>query len=211
MSFYSAFLVGTRGSSLETDLVTALVATLSGWDPGLCEFLASFDLAELIAPRERLSSFAQQRGWNHDCSVKVDLSFWGRGFWQTVDGKPMFHTSLSSKDTDIDRLIWKAEVGVLLPYIEEQRQILLDRYASYLTVPFVTTQGILIEDVRDLEIGMIQYQLKDCSTIPAETKAVITDLKKARNSLSHLEPISPTVLLSICEQASFDFPSFNRR
>jgi hypothetical protein len=57
---------------------------------------------------------------------------------------------------------------------------------------------------------MIQYQLKDYSTIPAETKAVITDLKKARNSPSHLEPISPTVLLSICEQASFDFASFSR-
>jgi hypothetical protein len=88
MSSYSAFLIGTRGSSLETDLVTALVATLSGGDPGLCEFLASLDLAELIAPREKLSSFAQQRGWIHDCNVKFDLSFWERGFWQTVDGKP---------------------------------------------------------------------------------------------------------------------------
>ena len=123
----------------------------------------------------------------------------------------MVHTSLCSRDADIDRLIWRAEVGVLLPYIEEQRQILLDRYARYLTAPFVTNQGILIEDIRDLEIGMIQFQLKDCTDIPAESKALITNLKKARNSLSHLEPIRPAVLLSICEQAASESASFKRQ
>jgi hypothetical protein len=211
MSFYSALLIQDRDSSLETDLVTALVATLSGWDPVLCESFALLDLAELINPREKLSTFAQQRGWVPEQNALFDLSAWQLGFWQTVDGRPVVHTSLCSRDADIDRLIWRAEVGVLLPYIEEQRQILLDRYARYLTAPFVTNQGILIEDIRDLEIGMIQFQLKDCTDIPAESKALITNLKKARNSLSHLEPIRPAVLLSICEQAASESASFKRQ
>ena len=125
--------------------------------------------------------------------------------------KPMFHTTLSSRDAEIDRLIWKAEVGVLLPYIEEQRQILLDRYARNLTVPFLTTQGVMIDDVHDMEIGMIHYQLRDNLAIPAETRAVIKNLKEARNSLSHLEAIKSAVLHSMCDQASSECASLKRQ
>lgn len=202
MPLYSAFLVESRSSSLETDLVAALVATLSGWDPDLCEFLAPLDLAELLAPQEKLLNFANQRGWFHHDSVQFDLSSWQLGLWQTVGGNPTVHTSLALRDNHVDRLIWKAEVGVLLPHIEEQRQILLNSYGGHLKVPFYTNQGAVVEDTRDLEMGMIQYQLRDCPHVPAETKVVISNLKKARNSLSHLEAVESAVLRFICGHVS---------
>jgi len=202
MPFYSAFLVEPRRSWLETDLATSLVSTLAGWDPHLCEFLAPLELTELIEPKENLSSFARQRGWSPDEDVQVNSTSWQEGQWQTVEGRPKLHTSLSITSGEIYRLVWKAEVGVLLPYIEEQRQILLERYGCFLSVPFVTNQGVRIEDRRDLEIGMIQYQLRNCPAIEPETKSAIADLKKARNSLAHLEPVEPAVVLSICEHES---------
>ena len=49
--------------------------------------------------------------------------------------------------------------GSLMPYIEEQRQDLLNRYRTSLWVPFTTKNNELIEDVFNLEIGHIEYQL----------------------------------------------------
>jgi hypothetical protein len=200
MRFYSYLRAAERRNPLETELTFALVAELAGWDPELSEWLAPLTLEQLTNPLEQLSAFARKRKWNSH-SGDTTLRGWCLGVCQTVRGKVTPHTSIlaiSSQPSDIDRIVWRAEIGVLMPYIEEQRQDLLNRYRTSLWVPFTTKNNELIEDVFNLEIGHIEYQLA-ASGVKREEVSWASVLKRSRNSLSHLEPVDTELLKSIVE------------
>jgi len=195
MLLYSCSCVGERTSPLETELTIALVAELARWDPDLCEWLAHFPLEQLIRPGDLLPEFAKARGWN-SAIEKLKGDAWPVGGCHTVKGESVSHACLSSLP-GLERLVWKAEIAVLMPYIEEQRQSLLKRYRKHLRVPFKTTGGAQIDNVYDLEIGHIEWQLARSMGITRDEIDGISDLKNARNSLSHLEPVETPVLSSL--------------
>jgi hypothetical protein len=79
---------------------------------------------------------------------------------------------------------------VVLPYIEERRQQLLEELSAVLSVPFRTVYGQVLTDVRDLEVGHIEAQLAVGSAQVSETlRAEVRWLREARNRLAHLEPL----------------------
>jgi hypothetical protein len=202
MRFYSYLRVEERRSTLETELTFALVAELAGWDPELCEWLAPFPLEQLTQPLDQLIEFAGQRKWNAR-SVDTTHRGWSNGYCHTIGGSTTLHTSilaLLSQSSEIDRLVWRAEVGVLMPYIEEQRQDLLKRYQRSLWVPFTTKNNELIENIFDLEIGHMEYQLSASSDVKREEVNWVSVLKRARNCLSHLEPVTSNLLKFIVER-----------
>jgi hypothetical protein len=94
------------------------------------------------------------------------------------------------------RRIWNAEVGVLLPFVEEQRQDILVRFAGVLRVPAMTRFGEAITDIRDREIGHIESQLAKNPAVSNSIRQLLTQLRKIRNALSHLESLDPALLLS---------------
>jgi hypothetical protein len=82
-------------------------------------------------------------------------------------------------------------VAVLLPFVEERRQELLARLRHHFEVPFRTANGEVIEDVRDLEIGHIEYQLATRGrAVPPEVRL----LKRIRNCLAHQETVEPALV-----------------
>ena len=85
--------------------------------------------------------------------------------------------------------MWRAEIAVLMPFIEECRQDLLVRHAKRLTVPFASSRGERIDSLLDLEIGHIEWQLAARGGVKREEIEWVSTLKQARNSLSHLEPV----------------------
>src|ERR1035438_10264953 len=91
MRLYSAGQVQERRTGLETDLATAIVTVLGGWDPELCGYLAGFELPELLRPSDLLRKFAENRGWKLGEAV-LDEQAWQRGLWQTYLGKHQAHT-----------------------------------------------------------------------------------------------------------------------
>lgn len=53
----------------------------------------------------------------------------------------------------------------------------------------------MIEDVKDLEIGHIEYQITEpCKRVKPDVQHLVRHLKAIRNSLSHLETINPEIL-----------------
>jgi len=195
MHFYSCTCVGERPTSLETELTVALVAELARWDPDLCEWLSQYSVEQLVQPRDLLSKFSAERGWNSNLEV-ANQDAWTLGACQIVKGKSVPHACLSSL-SELERLVWKAEITVLMPYIEEQRQNLLQKYQKFLRVPFTTAQGQLIDSLFDLEIGHIEWQLVSSTAITREELSRVTFLKDARNSLSHFEPVDERILASV--------------
>jgi hypothetical protein len=195
MLFYSCSWVGERTTPLETELTIALVAELARWDPELCEWLARFSPEQLIKPKAILAEFSSMRGWNGNLAGPI-RDAWHRGGCHTVRGRSVLHSCFSSLE-ELERLVWKAEIAVLMPYIEEKRQHLLKKYAKNLDIPFTTNNGEVIHDLYDLEIGHIEWLLTSVSGISREEMEAISDLKRARNSLSHLKPVEVPVLASL--------------
>jgi hypothetical protein len=116
-----------------------------------------------------------------------------------IEGEENIHSaSLALKDFKgtIARRIWSAEVGVILPFVEERRQEILTHLAGVLRVPFTTRFGEVISDVRDLEIGHIESQLINSGiTVHPNVRRLVRRLREIRNCLSHLEPLSLELLL----------------
>jgi hypothetical protein len=204
MLLYSAVSICPRTTPLETDLVTFLVAELAAWDPELCEYLSGMELEHLIDLIPMLVEFGRQRGWER-LSVSSPHEQWCRGLVFTCQGKLISHTAylaFQGRSDAIQHLIWKAEIGILMPYVEEQRQSLLRLYGSRLAIPFQTKTGEIVRDLYDLEIGHIEYQASRLTGVANGELAWISQLKLARNSLSHFEPVAREVLLPLCRKDS---------
>jgi hypothetical protein len=202
MQLYSNGCIRERKSGLETDLMAALVSELGGWDPALCEYLSDFELRKLIQPAQLLEQFASERDWCFEPGP-YDEKAWSKGFWQTYLGKQTPHTSFGAfllGQRFLNRLLWKAEIGILMPYIEEKRQTLIEQYRMHIRLPYYSKYGV-INDVYDLEIGILELLLNK-SGIPSKgVLQFINILKLARNQLSHMSPVDSSILLALCRNA----------
>jgi hypothetical protein len=204
MYLYSAGQVQERQTGIETDLATSLVTVLGGWDPDLCEYLAGFELSELLRPAPLLREFAGKRGWTLE-EAEFDEQAWRRGLWQTYLGKRQAHTCFAfvlDGSRFLDGLIWRAEIGVLMPFIEEQRQQLIERNRPLLKLPFYTRFGV-IDDVYDLEIGMIEFLLGRSGACASTLIQYVGKLREARNLISHLAPVFPDLILDLCKNCEY--------
>lgn len=193
---YAALLLESRGaiSAIHRRLMVALIATLAVWDPLLVEQLVQEDMRSLLAPTDILRSFAIARKWEElNTSTSTDL--WHLGVHHTFDGTQQVHSAAlavsQESSQEIYRRVWTAEIGVILPFIEEQRRILLGKLKSDLIVPFETRFGEVITELNDLEIGHIDSQISSGDVrVDYGTRIFVENLRAARNALSHLETLS---------------------
>jgi hypothetical protein len=205
MQLYGNGCIREGKSGLETDLRAALVAQLGGWDPALCEYLADFELSKLVQPAQLLEQFAAERNWHFE-PAPYDEKSWSKGFWQTYLGKQTPHTSFGAflfGQRFLNRLLWKAEIGILMPYIEEKRQMLIEQYRMYLKLPCYSKYAV-INNVYDLEIGLLGVLLNRSGIPPKAVLEFIDNLRLARNQLSHLTPVDSSILLALCRNAEED-------
>jgi hypothetical protein len=171
---------------LHRQLALAVAAELAGTDPCLARTLAGLELRELLSPYDVLHEFAAGRGWPGTGQAANASD--GRG--DTRDGTPFVHAAfaLASGDKrEVTRRIWRAEVGVLYPFIEERRLQLLPRVRSLLRLPVETTYGTVAE-AEDLEVGQLLYFLRGRSVRPALWR-LLNLLADMRHMLAHLHPV----------------------
>lgn len=201
IAIYSNGRIRARTSALETDLTTALVSELGGWDPTLCEYMADFALPDLIQPGPLLERYAVEKGWRFEPGP-YDEAAWSKGLWQTYLGKQTPHSCYGAflfGPRFLNRLLWKAEIGILMPYIEEKRQELIEQYRKHIKLPFCSKYGVF-NDVYDLEIGLLELALSQSGAPGRTILDLVRNLKLARNQLSHLAAVDSSVLLSLCEE-----------
>jgi hypothetical protein len=177
--------------------MVAVVSSLAQWDPRVCDHLGDEPLESILDPVPSLRELALQRGWGRTQEPVGLANCWHLSKIDDVDNKPVVHSAAlayNDPSAEIARRIWGAQIGVLLPLIEEKRRGFLERYGEFLKVPFQTPYGV-VTDVRDLEIGHIDYQIASCGrSIDTSVRNLISCLRDIRNSLSHLEPVDPRLL-----------------
>lgn len=182
---------------LHKRVVIYVVAHLALWDFQTSEYFLDEKLDYILNPVPILKKIAKERNWYNYNSDKDDQENWCRGLADKIEGESKIHSAAlaikkneENRGEEINRRIWSAEVGILLPFVEELRLPIIDKLKSYLEVPHQAYGGYYIEDVRKLEIGHINYQIYK-KNVDEDIKEIVNTLYAIRNKLAHIELIRP--------------------
>jgi hypothetical protein len=197
LSFSSQLLRDHPVSMLQKRVLCSTCAHLALWDPCVAVRLVAAGTGAFFDPYPVLQAIADERGWFGGTSADSPTR-WSQGQIDLFDGRELVHSAaLAHHDPnrEIIRRIWSAQVGVLFPYVEQQRQVILGQLRGVLQVPFITRFGASITDWRDLEIGHIESQIATNQiAISDETRLRLRDLRRIRNCLAHQEVVPHDLL-----------------
>ena len=121
-----------------------MVTELAGYDPVVAIELANREMPHFFNPKNVLLAVSDERGWN---SVELSAS-WALGTKGTVNGSDIIHSASLATSNDeraIFQRVWKGQVNVLFPYIEEERIKLLNEFDSSLRLPIETDHGTITD------------------------------------------------------------------
>jgi hypothetical protein len=183
--------------NVQKQISMSICTELSQWDIRLCDILANLKFETLLNPTQILFEYSQNMGWNDIIHSKDRELLWVEGILQEIDSNDMIHSAVIVlyNERALNHRLWRAELAVIYPLIEEKRQELIHDLQGFLRVPYFASSGEKIEQIQDLEIGHIyaQLQLKSYSYLDGYRQQV-TKLRILRNSLAHLE-CAPTDIL----------------
>ena len=91
--------------------------------------------------------------------------------------------------------VWAAQVAVLLPIVERERQRLLSEYFEIWTVPHIRKDGSEIGSVMELEIGDLAVQARWISGVRRELPGIYW-LHRVRNLLAHSQAVPWELLVA---------------
>ena len=103
--------------------------------------------------------------------------------------------------------IWAAQVSVLFPLVERQRQCLLEAYQSLWRLPYTRKNGKVIRCLQDLEIGDLADQAAASSGPLSVERQRLKWLRRVRNQLAHNEVVRWATLTS---PVAIDIVDFRR-
>lgn len=172
---------------LHQKVALASIVEISGSDPDLALHMASQDLASILDPMNLLKEFAKRRNWTFDA---VKNASWKDGMSDVVEGSQILHSAavaMSEDRTELSRRIWRAQIGVIYPFIEEQRLRIIPQVRGYLHFPINMAFGI-VNDAEDLEVGQLLYLLTG-KPIRPRLRRLLVHLTAMRHALAHLEPV----------------------
>jgi len=170
---------------LERDLRIAIATELAGYDLELAERLAESQLTILLTPHDMLCQEAARRGW----TGRMAPNAWPSGRLDKWEARPFEHPAslaAAAERDEIDRRVWRAELGVVFPVLEERRIDIVRKMRHFLR-PMHTEYGY-VDRIEDLEIGSILHQVRTSSR-GKEWEARLEHMNELRRALAHLEPV----------------------
>ena len=177
------------------ETMTAICAELAGTDGELATHLSRIRLEDCLAPRERLVDIGRKRGWDAIDPLKRS---WHTGMWENWSSGARLNSvavALQNDHREIRRRIWRGQVGVIFPFIEEKRAELVELLGPRLALPVTTLAGE-IDSAADLEIGQLRWCVRDLR-LSSRTKSVLNRLVGIRHSLAHVIPLDYETLCGL--------------
>lgn len=173
-------------------VAVAAIGRLASFDPLVALRLAQEPLLAATCPHELLRSLARERGWGPATTVD-----WTVGTADVRGRTLIVHSALLSVqngDAELDRRLWSAQLEVYFPLLEQRRHQILSELDSMLAVPFQTPFGV-ITDKAELELGHIEYQIRNHPRASTAIRTQVRHLKELRNALAHFSPVPAQQLL----------------
>lgn len=101
-------------------------------------------------------------------------------------------------EPDASILLWRAQVGPVTRAIDRERCTIIRTYAEQWQLPFTRPSGHVfpatILSAVHLELGDMIEQINGSRFVPADVRIRLKDLRRARNLLSHLRPVTSATL-----------------
>lgn len=198
MLYTRAVLSSAKLTALQQRTAVAVIARLALWDPAVADALATEPMSVILEPTPVLQQIGKARGWPITPKL-TNQDAWRWGIADQVEGLELHHSAYlatTNRTPEIQQRIWSGQVGIVFPFIEEERQKLLRKLKTQLAIPFETPHGI-IDNLLDLEFGHIEAQVhQQRLTVDHATLLMIQKLRRVRNHLSHLEVV-PSELLAL--------------
>ena len=185
-------------SATQRQIAAVILANLALWDFDICERLAEETLEVICEPLVFMQEIAKERNWDFADDCSFDKLNWYSGMKGQFNGSKYVNSVVLSNSNNKEKLakrVWSAQASVLLPLIEEKRSEIIQRVKRHITLPFITTFGI-VNDLYELEIAHIEYQVRNKADVHYKIKQELSILKDMRNALSHLEPVSSKLLIN---------------
>jgi len=178
-------LAGTSRSTIERLLSASIIANVALWDKGIAARLCGKSVADILDPIDILRRLALERKWKPEQACA-----WHNGIENNVDGERCSNSAwlaLHGESSEIKQRIWRAQLKVLFPFIEQQRNMFIDLIRRDL--PFVSSEA----DLGDMEFLRLRHLIKDHLPKGAEDAYdVFLQIPDAfgdvRNCLAHREP-----------------------
>ena len=174
-------------SPLLQDLATAVTVEVSGTDPLLVDRLVRAPLESILEPLDIVCDEAHQRGWR-----EVSSPCWHRGMIDRVNGKKLVHSDaeVAAKSLEtVGRRVWRGQVAVLFPFLEDHRLRFAQMYRPLLHTP-IRTEFETINDHESLELSHRSDQLR--GKIAARKLEMLESCLRIRNDLAHVRPLGGT-------------------
>lgn len=157
------------------NLAHAIAVELLGWRLDLAEVFMRAGLQDVLNPLDWL----QRR---EEVAQKEAIDFNGRAF-----DCPISLVRNGGKETLKNRL-WRAHLAAIFPWIEEQRQLILDRYETALVVSEMHRETLKVHDVRELEVSEIARQLRALGVVARDVQDSYFSMGRIRKALAHRKP-----------------------
>ena len=186
--FIAGLLRGRREAGLLGNVRLALCTELAGTDGYLATQLVAADMETLVRPVSYLRDIARMRGVSGLATGKGTWHTGGWEYWDEVWRVNSCVAAVSEPTREVTRRVWKAEIGVVFPFIEERRLELVEILRPLLRLPLNTGYGV-IEEAADLEIGQLRYGAR-INGVRGRVRRSVELLASMRHALAHLEPVS---------------------
>jgi len=184
--------LGVQGveHSIANSLRREVIASLCLWDSKLMRVLLCLNLESLLSPERILQVYAEEMSWDKDSNPSTD-ELRISGIVQKVEDMNEVHTAYACSKNDqgvLYKRIWIAQVRILFPYIEFQRELLITKYGYAIRLSYANREtGEMINNLEQLEIGSLAHLFRRSKSgvLPRRVVEFTCWLKDVRNYLAH--------------------------
>ncbi|WP_312652263.1 hypothetical protein [Proteiniclasticum sp.] len=195
-----AFIIASQREMTNKNIKTYLAhlsSEIFGYDSEMCyEFLQQFD----VNREEPLDGIQKVYDLYKDS---------GRGVYEfEFTEQHPFYLLTSGQGDLINKRIWKSQVHVLFPFIEQRRIEIIEKWSERLLkcLPIIDTFGTQITELMDVEIGLLSYLLNPYNStnqikleVDQETYHLIKLMASVRNRLAHLDICTSETIMNLFE------------
>jgi hypothetical protein len=171
MAFAAAYM--SEADSLTARIKAAVAVEVGAWDLGLTETLLDLPAREALRP-----DLCPDQWVAPDSEAAAQhVDGWG--------GEPTRHAAWMARNdlAGLRKRVWRGQLGVLFPWIEERRREVITRYRSFLKVNDNTMPNIDLFDWGPISIQLQNSALGGCPQ-------AVHLAREIRNELAHSRPVS---------------------
>jgi len=195
MHLYAAQLLTNRSMSLlERELCTTMTREIAAWCPDVAEQMAEAGPQQSFQPIPILRCLAEQRQW-----TETTPASWSHGTLNYQYGIGVLHAALAAARGDvreIDRRLWRAQLEVLFPILEQLRAQLALRYSGQLRAIVDDAPEPAPSDPLEWDIGPLAHRLVTAPNVRGAHRRLAAAMRDLRRPLAHLRPVSRGLALA---------------